>query len=170
VAAGPFTCGAHQSRREKRPGRPLPPGCLPGCRLGTSCLSHSIRGRLLLLHTLTNLTSIIHPLPHNSFLLSLIPPLGPVLAPSPAPQSPSLPILHHPEHLPCPSCPALNTPLPPSAALAAGRFNERMVLSLATCQNCILMDDELNILPTSTHVRQPAEVAQNACAGSCGAQ
>ncbi|PRW57974.1 N-acetyltransferase 10 [Chlorella sorokiniana] len=34
-----------------------------------------------------------------------------------------------------------------------GRFNERLVLSLASCPNCILMDDELNILPTSTHVK-----------------
>jgi N-acetyltransferase 10 len=33
------------------------------------------------------------------------------------------------------------------------RFNERLVLSLAGCHSCILMDDELNILPTSTHVR-----------------
>ncbi len=31
----------------------------------------------------------------------------------------------------------------------SGRFNERLVLSLASCANCILMDDELNILPTS---------------------
>lgn len=44
----------------------------------------------------------------------------------------------------CPSRPA-----PPCLP---GRFNERLVLSLASCQNCILMDDELNILPTSTHV------------------
>jgi N-acetyltransferase 10 len=29
------------------------------------------------------------------------------------------------------------------------RFNERMVLSLASCPNCIMMDDELNVLPTS---------------------
>ena len=35
---------------------------------------------------------------------------------------------------------------------AAGRFNERLVLSLASCPTCILMDDELNILPTSSHV------------------
>uniref|UniRef100_A0A1D2A005 RNA cytidine acetyltransferase n=2 Tax=Auxenochlorella protothecoides TaxID=3075 RepID=A0A1D2A005_AUXPR len=34
-----------------------------------------------------------------------------------------------------------------------GRFNERLVLSLASCPNCILMDDELNILPTSTQVQ-----------------
>ena len=35
-----------------------------------------------------------------------------------------------------------------------GRFNERLVLSLASCSAAILMDDELNILPTSTHVSQ----------------
>lgn len=34
-----------------------------------------------------------------------------------------------------------------------GRFNERLVLSLAACSNAILMDDELNILPTSEHVK-----------------
>lgn len=35
----------------------------------------------------------------------------------------------------------------------AGRFNERLVLSLACNPNCIMMDDELNILPSSTLVR-----------------
>lgn len=35
----------------------------------------------------------------------------------------------------------------------AGRFNERMVLSLASNPSCLLVDDELNILPTSSHVR-----------------
>ena len=34
----------------------------------------------------------------------------------------------------------------------AGRFNERLVLSLASNPACLLMDDELNILPTSSHV------------------
>ena len=33
-----------------------------------------------------------------------------------------------------------------------GRFNERLVLSLASNPACIFMDDELNILPTSRHV------------------
>ncbi|KAL4434095.1 hypothetical protein ABPG75_000536 [Micractinium tetrahymenae] len=42
-----------------------------------------------------------------------------------------------------------------------GRFNERLVLSLASCQNCILMDDELNILPTSTHVKYIQPIATN---------
>lgn len=34
-----------------------------------------------------------------------------------------------------------------------GRFNERLVLSLASCPHCLLMDDELNVLPTSTLIR-----------------
>eukprot|EP00891_Asterochloris_glomerata_P009605 jgi/Astpho2/9605/Aster-03877 len=34
-----------------------------------------------------------------------------------------------------------------------GRFNERLVLSLASNTACLLMDDELNILPTSSHVK-----------------
>lgn len=37
--------------------------------------------------------------------------------------------------------------------VCAGRFNERMVLSLASNPSCLLVDDELNILPTSSHVR-----------------
>ena len=35
----------------------------------------------------------------------------------------------------------------------AGRFNERFLLSLAHCQACMVLDDELNILPISSHVR-----------------
>jgi len=34
-----------------------------------------------------------------------------------------------------------------------GRFNERFILSLAACRACVVMDDELNILPISTHIR-----------------
>ncbi|NXR14215.1 NAT10 acetyltransferase, partial [Semnornis frantzii] len=33
-----------------------------------------------------------------------------------------------------------------------GRFNERFILSLASCKNCIVLDDQLNILPISSHV------------------
>ncbi|KAF3440479.1 hypothetical protein FNV43_RR18763 [Rhamnella rubrinervis] len=36
---------------------------------------------------------------------------------------------------------------------AAGRFNERFLLSLASCKTCAVMDDELNILPISSHIR-----------------
>jgi tRNA(Met) C34 N-acetyltransferase TmcA len=43
-------------------------------------------------------------------------------------------------------------------SLCAGRFNERLVLSLAQCPTCMLLDDELNILPTSTHVRALAPI------------
>ena len=39
-----------------------------------------------------------------------------------------------------------------------GRFNERFILSLANNPSCISMDDELNILPLSTHVRNLAPV------------
>ncbi|XVF61787.1 hypothetical protein PTKIN_Ptkin08bG0158500 [Pterospermum kingtungense] len=35
---------------------------------------------------------------------------------------------------------------------AAGRFNERFLLSLASCKACVVMDDELNILPISSHI------------------
>eukprot|EP00357_Protocruzia_adherens_P000638 CAMPEP_0115041186 /NCGR_PEP_ID=MMETSP0216-20121206/45354_1 /TAXON_ID=223996 /ORGANISM="Protocruzia adherens, Strain Boccale" /LENGTH=1031 /DNA_ID=CAMNT_0002422729 /DNA_START=28 /DNA_END=3123 /DNA_ORIENTATION=- len=34
------------------------------------------------------------------------------------------------------------------------RFNERFILSLGSCKNCIVMDDELNILPISSHTRE----------------
>ncbi|TYK10177.1 RNA cytidine acetyltransferase 1-like [Cucumis melo var. makuwa] len=33
------------------------------------------------------------------------------------------------------------------------RFNERFLLSLASCKTCMVMDDELNILPLSSRVR-----------------
>ncbi|XP_057962502.1 RNA cytidine acetyltransferase 2-like [Malania oleifera] len=36
---------------------------------------------------------------------------------------------------------------------ATGRFNERFLLSLASCKACVVMDDELNILPISSHMR-----------------
>lgn len=44
--------------------------------------------------------------------------------------------------------------------MVLGLFNERLVLSLAYNPCCILMDDELNILPISSHVKSiaPAEV------------
>lgn len=32
------------------------------------------------------------------------------------------------------------------------RFNERFILSLGTNKNCIVMDDELNVLPISSHI------------------
>ncbi|XP_047316281.1 RNA cytidine acetyltransferase 1-like [Impatiens glandulifera] len=36
---------------------------------------------------------------------------------------------------------------------AAGRFNERFLLSLSSCKACVVMDDELNILPISSHMK-----------------
>ncbi|XP_018424694.1 PREDICTED: RNA cytidine acetyltransferase [Nanorana parkeri] len=33
-----------------------------------------------------------------------------------------------------------------------GRFNERFILSLTSCKNCMVIDDQLNILPISSHV------------------
>lgn len=36
---------------------------------------------------------------------------------------------------------------------AAGRFNERFLLSIASCKSCVVMDDELNILPISSHIK-----------------
>ncbi|XP_059916475.1 RNA cytidine acetyltransferase [Gadus macrocephalus] len=33
-----------------------------------------------------------------------------------------------------------------------GRFNERFILSLASCKMCVVIDDQLNVLPISTHM------------------
>ncbi|KAK9670526.1 hypothetical protein RND81_13G207500 [Saponaria officinalis] len=41
---------------------------------------------------------------------------------------------------------------------AAGRFNERFLLSIASCKACVVMDDELNILPISSHIRTIAPI------------
>lgn len=34
------------------------------------------------------------------------------------------------------------------------RFNERFILSLASCSRCLVLDDELNVLPLSKHARK----------------
>ncbi|TYZ65167.1 hypothetical protein PybrP1_009676, partial [[Pythium] brassicae (nom. inval.)] len=34
------------------------------------------------------------------------------------------------------------------------RFNERFILSLASCERCLVLDDELNVLPLSKHARK----------------
>ena len=49
------------------------------------------------------------------------------------------------------------------------RFNERFILSLANCRQCLVLDDELNILPLSSHVRhiQPIVLAHEVCHGGC---
>ncbi|XP_039686027.1 RNA cytidine acetyltransferase 1 [Medicago truncatula] len=44
---------------------------------------------------------------------------------------------------------------------ATGRFNERFLLSLASCKACVFMDDELNILPISSHIRSITPVSVN---------
>ncbi|KAK8653530.1 hypothetical protein V6N13_127525 [Hibiscus sabdariffa] len=44
---------------------------------------------------------------------------------------------------------------------AAGRFNERFLLSLASCKACVVMDDELNILPISSHIKSIIPVPVN---------
>ncbi len=43
-------------------------------------------------------------------------------------------------------------------ASVTGRFNERFILSLAHNKRCIVMDDNLNILPLSSHIKHVAEV------------
>jgi N-acetyltransferase 10 len=42
------------------------------------------------------------------------------------------------------------------------RFNERFILSLMKCRGCIVLDDELNILPLSSHVAELKPVVQKA--------
>jgi N-acetyltransferase 10 len=39
------------------------------------------------------------------------------------------------------------------------RFNERFILSLAGCSSCLVLDDELNVLPISSHARAIAPLA-----------
>ena len=48
---------------------------------------------------------------------------------------------------------------------ATGRFNERFLLSLTSCKACIVMDDELNILPVSSHMKSitPVPVKEVIC-------
>lgn len=45
---------------------------------------------------------------------------------------------------------------------SASRFNERFLLSIASCKACVVMDDELNVLPISSHIRSitPVSVAE----------
>ena len=38
------------------------------------------------------------------------------------------------------------------------RFNERFLLSLSNCKTCIAIDDELNILPITEHIKAIKEV------------
>ena len=45
-----------------------------------------------------------------------------------------------------------------------GRFNERFILSLASCKRAIVADDGLNILPISTHVKRMSTTSENVTA------
>ena len=40
-----------------------------------------------------------------------------------------------------------------NSGAVVGRFNERFLLSLARCDSSLVLDDELNVLPISSHVR-----------------
>jgi N-acetyltransferase 10 len=42
------------------------------------------------------------------------------------------------------------------------RFNERFLLSLSKNKNCVVMDDELNILPISDHINEVKPVEEGA--------
>ena len=42
----------------------------------------------------------------------------------------------------------------------ASRFNERFLLSLSKNSNCVVMDDELNILPISDHINEVKPVEE----------
>ncbi|XP_027368437.1 RNA cytidine acetyltransferase 1-like [Abrus precatorius] len=44
---------------------------------------------------------------------------------------------------------------------AVGRFNERFLLSLASCESCVVMDDEMNVLPISSHIRSLTPVPED---------
>jgi N-acetyltransferase 10 len=43
-------------------------------------------------------------------------------------------------------------------AFVEPRFNERFILSLGSCETCIAIDDELNILPITSHIKEIKEV------------
>ncbi|CAN0452088.1 unnamed protein product, partial [Hapterophycus canaliculatus] len=40
-----------------------------------------------------------------------------------------------------------------SSGDVVGRFNERFMLTLGDCKSCLICDDELNVLPLSSHAR-----------------
>ena len=50
-----------------------------------------------------------------------------------------------------------------SQSAVTPRFNERFLLSLTACKNCLLLDDELNILPVSTHMREIVPLEKKVC-------
>ncbi|GAB6021233.1 N-acetyltransferase 10 [Chamberlinius hualienensis] len=44
-----------------------------------------------------------------------------------------------------------------------GRFNERFILSLATCKTCVVMDDQLNVVPFSSHITNVNPLPPKSC-------
>ena len=50
-----------------------------------------------------------------------------------------------------------------------GRFNERFILSLASCEGCLVLDDELNVLPVSRHAKGIVPLVTGAAAAAGGA-
>jgi len=42
--------------------------------------------------------------------------------------------------------------------LVEPRFNERFILSLKDCKSCMAIDDEINILPLTEHIKDIKEV------------
>uniref|UniRef100_H1A153 RNA cytidine acetyltransferase n=1 Tax=Taeniopygia guttata TaxID=59729 RepID=H1A153_TAEGU len=51
-----------------------------------------------------------------------------------------------------------------------GRFNERFILSLASCKTCLVIDDQLNILPISSHAANITPVLPQSQEESLGPQ
>ncbi|CAN7938637.1 unnamed protein product, partial [Ixodes hexagonus] len=49
-----------------------------------------------------------------------------------------------------------------------GRFNERFILSLSSCQTCLVVDDQLNILPVSTSAAAITPVTRTSEASTDG--
>ena len=45
-----------------------------------------------------------------------------------------------------------------SNQLIEPRFNERFILSLASCKNVLAVDDELNLLPITSHMKTMEEI------------
>lgn len=57
----------------------------------------------------------------------------------------------------------------PSSGAVVPRFNGRFLLSLADCPACLLLDDELNVLPLSSHAHAMRPAAAEPAAGAAGA-
>jgi N-acetyltransferase 10 len=55
-------------------------------------------------------------------------------------------------------------------AFVEPRFNERFILSLGNCSTCIAIDDELNILPITSHIKEIKEVQLPGLSSSKGGE